>query len=73
MVKTFSVFQSIMQSKKWNKRDIYNGRDGDDNIIEEGKRDNSGEDAGGNAGENADIEANEPTRNEADEVDVAAK
>lgn len=73
MVKTFSVFQSIMQSKKWNKRDTYNGRDGDDNIIEEGKRDNSGEDAGGNAGENADIEANEPTRNEADEVDVAAK
>ena len=73
MVKTFSVFQSIMQSKKWNKRDTYNGRDGDDNIIEEEKEDNSGEDAGENAGENADIEANEPTRNEADEVDVAAK
>ena len=66
---TFTLFQSMMQSMKPIKRDTYKGRDEEDKIIEEENEADSGENAEGDA----DIEANEPVRNEANEVDVAAK
>ncbi len=65
-IRTFTVFQSFMQSMKKNKGTTFNGEGEENKIIAEENEVDSGE----VTGEGADIEANTPVRNEVDTADV---
>lgn len=64
--KTFSVFQSLLQSARKKNGTTFNGEGEENKIIAEESEVDSGE----VTGEDADIEANSPVRNEDDKADV---
>jgi hypothetical protein len=66
-MKTFTVFQRLMQSKIKRVGVTFNGEDEENKIVAEENDIDSGE----VTGEDADVEANIPVRNEVDKTDVA--